>query len=71
MIKRYLTALVGTPIIVLLLLFSNKYVMDAIWGVIAIMAIYEVLKCLSKILKSRGRAGIIGISILYILFYRI
>ena len=48
MIKRYLTALVGTPIIVLLLLYSNKYVMDAIWGVIAIMAIYEVLKCLSK-----------------------
>ena len=48
MIKRYITALIGTPIIILLLLFANKYVIDVVVGILAMMAVYEVFKVLSK-----------------------
>ena len=38
--KRMITALVGFPIVACALIFGNKYVIDALFAVVAIMALY-------------------------------
>ena len=39
--KRMITALVGFPIVACALVFGNKYVIDILFAVVAIMALYE------------------------------
>ena len=46
--KRLLTTVVGLPLVVLLIVFGNKYVIDCIISIIAILAMSEYSKCLSK-----------------------
>lgn len=48
MIKRYITALIGTPIIILLIIFGNKYVIDVTVCILALMAMYEIFKVLKN-----------------------
>ena len=48
MLKRMLTALIGIPFSVIVLVFANKYVVDIIAGILAVMGIYEVFKCLQN-----------------------
>ena len=47
-VKRILTAIVGLPVVSLLLIFGNKYIMDVVIAIIAIIAMYEYSKCISS-----------------------
>ena len=46
-VKRVLTALIGLPIVLVIVLFGNKYMMDILLAIIACIAMYEYLKCVS------------------------
>ena len=48
MIKRLLTAIVGLPIVVLVFAFANKYVMDVLLAIVAMIGVYEYTKCVSN-----------------------
>ena len=50
-IKRILTALIGFPIVVLVFVFGNKYIIDLLCAIIAIIAMNEFIKCASKKVK--------------------
>ncbi len=47
MIKRIITAVIGLPIVILVFAFGNKYIMDVILALIAIMAIHEYINCVA------------------------
>ncbi len=47
-VKRLLTAIVGLPIVVLVFAFGNKYIIDVASAIIAIIAMYEYINCVSK-----------------------
>ena len=46
-LKRVLSGLIGFPIVALIFIYGNKYIIDAFIGIISIIAMYEYLKCLS------------------------
>ena len=46
-LKRILSGLIGFPIVALIFIYGNKYIIDAFIAVISIIAMYEYLKCLS------------------------
>ena len=46
--KRIVTALIGFPIVVCLLVFGNKYIVDAILAIIALISMNEYIKCVSN-----------------------
>ncbi len=47
-LKRILSGLIGFPVIVLILIFGNIYVIDVIFGIVALIAMHEYLKAFSK-----------------------
>lgn len=47
MIKRSLTAIIGLPTVLVILIFGNKYILDVIIALLAIMGIYEYMKCVA------------------------
>lgn len=51
--KRVLSALVGIPFVVLIMLFANVYVMDVVIGILAIISMYEYLRCFRSTNKAR------------------
>jgi len=46
--KRILTALIGFPIVVLLLIFGNNHVINVVFAITAIMAIREFFNAFKK-----------------------
>lgn len=40
-VKRYVTGLIGFPIVACALIFGNKYVIDALFAIVAVFALYE------------------------------
>lgn len=46
-LKRVLSGLIGFPIVALIFIYGNTYIIDAFIGIISIIAMYEYLKCLS------------------------
>ncbi len=69
-IKRILTALIGLPIVILIFILGNKYVIDILVSIIACIAIYEYFKCCSKEVKKISWIGYvlaISISLIHIL----
>lgn len=46
-LKRILSGIIGFPIVALIFIYANTYIIDAFIGLIAIIAMYEYLKCLS------------------------
>lgn len=44
-IKRILTAVIGFPFVALLLIFGNKYIIDVIIAIMAVIAMNEYIKC--------------------------
>ena len=65
-LKRVLTALIGFPFVVALLVLGNNYVFDAICSIIALISMNEYIKCTSKKVKvirwiSYLCAGCVGI----------
>ena len=57
MIKRSLTAIIGLPIVLVILIFGNKYVMDVIVAILAIFGIHEYMKCVSNKFKPVSWVG--------------
>lgn len=58
-LKRILTTIVGLPIVILILLFGNKYIIDAIFAIIALASMYEYKNCISKEAKFISWVGYI------------
>lgn len=50
-LKRLITAMVGLPVVILLITLGNKYIVDVVVAIIAIFAMYEYAKCASKEVK--------------------
>ncbi len=66
-IKRIVTALIGLPFVILLIVLGNKYIVDAVVAVIAVVAMYEYAKCISKQAKFINWVGyLVAISIAFI-----
>ena len=42
--KRIISGLIGLPIVALIFIFANKYIIDVIFSIIAIIALHEYLK---------------------------
>lgn len=47
-LKRLLTAIVGLPIVVCVFLFGDKYILDIILAIIAIISMNEYIRCASE-----------------------
>ena len=47
-LKRYLTGLIGFPIVALVLIFGNKYIIDVIFAIVAEISIHEYFNAISK-----------------------
>lgn len=47
-VKRVLTSLIGFPIVLLMLVFGNKYIFSVICLIIALIGMNEYVKCVSK-----------------------
>ena len=50
-IKRLLTAIIGLPIIILICIFGNKYIVDVLIALVAIISLREYFKATSKEIK--------------------
>lgn len=48
-IKRILTALIGFPLVVLLLIFGNKYAISIVLNAIALICMYEYFRVIAKV----------------------
>ena len=59
MIKRSLTAIIGLPIVLVILIFGNKYIIDAVIAILAICGIHEYMKCVSHKFKPVSWIGYI------------
>ncbi len=68
-IKRICTALIGLPIVFLVLIFGNKYIIDVAVAIAAIIAMNEYIKCVSK--KSKVISWISYVSVAMIAFIHI
>lgn len=47
-IKRVLTTVIGLPLVVAVILMANKYVIDVILTIVALIAMHEYVKCCSS-----------------------
>ncbi len=68
-VKRIVTALIGLPFVILLIVLGNKYIVDAVVAIIAVMAMYEYAKCISAQAKFIGWVGYltaIGIAFIHV-----
>ncbi len=48
MLKRLLTTIIGIPLLFVILIFGNKYMIDIIVALLALMSIHEYVKCYSE-----------------------
>lgn len=60
MLKRLLVAIIGIPLLVVLLIFGNKYVIDVIITLIALVSIHEYMKCFSEKYKPVSWIGYVA-----------
>ncbi len=68
--KRVLSGLLGLPIVALVLIFGNKYIIDIFLSVIAIISMHEYINCVSKKVKPVKWIGYllsIGIAFIHII----
>lgn len=47
-LKRLISALIGFPLVAIVLIFGNKYLVDISISIIAIMSLYEFFKCFDE-----------------------
>ncbi len=67
MIKRLLVTIIGIPILIIVLASGNKYLIDAIIAIFAVMGIYEYFKCCKLKFKPVSWIGyILAISLAFI-----
>ena len=69
-IKRIMTAIIGLPLVILLILFGNKYIMDIVVAVVAVIAMYEYSKCIeseARFISWVGYLCAVGIAFIHLL----
>jgi phosphatidate cytidylyltransferase len=57
--KRILTALIGLPLVILIFVFGNKYIVDCLMAVVACISIHEYFNAANKEVKSISWIGYI------------
>lgn len=68
-LKRILTGVIGLPVVALIFIFSNKYIIDVLFTFIAILSIHEYLKAFRG--KARPVKWIAYLSCLIISFIHV
>ena len=68
-LKRFLTTIIGLPIVILFFVYANKYVIDVAFAIIAVIAMHEYIKCVQT--KSKVISWLSYISALSIAFIHI
>ena len=70
-IKRVLTAVIGFPIVVAILVLSNKYIIDILLSIVGIISIHEYIKSAAnkdiKIVKWISYLSVIGIAFIHLI----
>lgn len=67
MIKRSLTIIIGLPIVLIILIFGNKYIVDAVVAILATIGIHEYMKCVQNKFKPVSWIGyILAASIVFL-----
>lgn len=69
-VKRVLTALIGFPLIMLIFIFGNKYIIDILLSIVGCFAIFEYFKACQKEAKNLSWIGyvlMLGIPFIHIL----
>lgn len=68
-LKRMLTGIIGLPIVALILIFGNKYVIDVLFAFVAVIAIYEYFNAFKefKPVKWLGYLACLLIAFLHII----
>lgn len=70
-IKRVLTTVIGLPLVVAVILMANKYVIDVILTIVALIAMHEYVKCCSskdaKIIKWISYASTFIIAVAHVI----
>lgn len=67
--KRIITTVIGLPIVILFFIFANKYIIDIAFAIIAVIAMYEYIKCVKT--KSNVVSWISYLSVASIAFIHI
>ena len=69
--KRVITAVVGLPLVILVLVLSNKYIIDAILAAVGIIAMHEYIKSAAnkeiKIVKWISYLAVLGIAFMHLI----
>ena len=68
-VKRIVTALIGLPVVILLITLGNKYIVDAVVAIIAVMAMYEYANCIrseAKFIAWVGYLAAFGIAFTHV-----
>lgn len=68
--KRVITSLVGFPIVMLVFIKGNKYIIDSIMAIVAIIAMREYIKCAShktKIISWISYLSVASIALIHII----
>lgn len=71
MMKRIITALIGFPIVVAVLAFANKYVVDVIVAIVALISMNEYIKCVAHkdvhVIKWVSYLSVLGIALIHVI----
>lgn len=66
-IKRSLVVVIGLPIVLAIIILGNKYILDVIIAVLAVLGIHEYMKCLGNKFKMVSWLGyIVAIAIAFL-----
>ena len=52
-LKRVISALIGTPLVVLLFVFGNVYIFDCVIAILAVISLYEYTNCFKTTKKAK------------------
>ena len=70
-IKRVLTAVIGFPIVVAVLVLSNKYIIDVLLAIVGIISMHEYIKSAAnkeiKIIKWISYLSVLGIACIHLI----
>lgn len=69
-LKRVLTTLIGFPIVIFVFVFGNKYIIDVISAIMALIAMNEYIKCVShktKVVSWISYLSVASIALIHII----
>ena len=70
-IKRFITAVIGLPIVIAVLAFSNKYIIDILLACVGVIAMHEYIKCAAnkeiKVIKWISYLSVLAIAFIHLI----